>query len=114
MLIFTQEALVPQELNLSVWRFFAMEMMTATRAAGEFVDPSIARAQLASLPVILRSGNTPLSEYHKIFGRDVTRRKINNCRALLQGMLEDTAKYQCWENDIQALLLDLDKIDASF
>ena len=109
MLIFTQEAIVPHELNLSVWRF-----LPATRADMERVDPSISRAQLAALPVVLRQGNTPLSEYQKIFGSHVTRRKINSFRALLQGMLEDTAKYQCWENDIQALLLDLDKIDVSF
>ena len=114
MLIFTQEAIVKDELNLSVWRFFAFEMMTANRAVSERVDTSIARAQLASLPVVLRTGNTPLSEYHKIFGSHVTRRKIGSFRAFLQAMLEDTAKYQCWENDIQALLLDLDKIDASF
>ena len=56
----------------------------------------------------------PCPSIKKIFGSHVTRRKINSFRALLQGMLEDTAKYQCWENDIQALLLDLDKIDVSF
>ena len=39
--------------------------------------------------------------------------------AILEDMLLSVAqrreaKYQCWENDIQALLLDLDKIDGSF
>ena len=102
------------EINLSVWRFFAWEMMTATRAASENIDTSISRAHLASMPVVLRPGNMPLSQYHKIFGSHVTRRKIGNFRALLQAMLEDTAKYQSWENDISALLLDLDKLTKAF
>ena len=114
MLIFTQEAIVKDEINSSVWRFVALEFMTAGRAVCEKVDTSIARAQLASMPVVLRQGNMPLSQYHTIFGRHVTRQKICNLRSLLQQMVEDTAKYQNWENDIQALLLDLEKIDQSF
>ena len=114
MLIFTQEAIVKDEINLSVWRFVAFEFMTAGRAFCENIDTSIARAQLASMPVVLRQGNMPLSQYHTIFGSHVTRRKIGSFRALLQAMLEDTAKYQSWENETQALLLDLEKIDQSF
>ena len=113
-MIFTQEAIVKDEINASVWRFVAFEFMTAGRAVCEKVDTSIARAQLASMPVVLRQGNMPLSQYHTIFGRHVTRQKICNLRSLLQQMVEDTAKYQNWENDIQALLLDLEKIDQSF
>ena len=113
-MIFTQEAIVKDEINSSVWRFVAFEFMTAGRAVCEKVDTSIARAQLASMPVVLRQGNMPLSQYHTIFGRHVTRQKICNLRSLLQQMVEDTAKYQNWENDVQALLLDLEKIDQSF
>ena len=114
MAILLQEGIRKEDINHSVWRFFAWEIMTATRAAANNIDPSMARAELAGMPVALREGRYPISEFHKVFGVAVTRRKVGALRDVLKSILEDTAKYQSWENDITALLLDLDKIDDSF
>ena len=54
-----------------------------------------------------------MSELDYIFGLQHTRYRIDCLRAVLTDMLEP-AKYQSWENDIQALLLDLDKIEKTW
>lgn len=92
----------------------AWELMTANRAAAHNMNTSMARSELAGMPAGLREGRFPMSELHKIFGIQVTRRKVDSLREFLKAMLEDEFSYQRWENDIQALLLDLDKIDKSF
>ena len=87
--------------------------MIANRAAALSENTSMARAELGGMPAVLREGRFPMSELHKIFGIQVTRCKVGSFRELLKAMVEDTAKYQRWENDIQALLLDLDEIDKT-
>ena len=109
--IFVQENILKEELNHSTWRFFAWEMMTANRAAANNINTSMARAELAG--TVIREGRRPMSELDYIFGLQHTRYRINCLRAVLTDMLEP-AKYQSWENDIQALLLDLDKIEKTW
>ena len=87
--------------------------MTATRADANNINTSMARAELAGMPVFLRDGQFPMSNFQRVFGVEITRRKVDSLRNFLKAMLDDTA-YQSWENDIQALLLDLDKVDNSF
>ncbi len=113
MAIFLQESIRKHEINQSVWRFFAFELMTATRADANNINTSMARAELAGMPVVLRDGQFPMSDFQRVFGVEITRRKVDSLRNFLKAMLDDTA-YQSWENDIQALLLDLDKVDNSF
>ena len=70
--------------------------MTATRAAANNINTSMARAELAGFPVVLREGRYPMSEFHKVlvYPIQVTRRKVSSLREFLKAMLEDTAKYQ--------------------
>ena len=114
--IFVQENISKEEINHSTWRFLAWELMTANHAAADKMNTSMARSELAGT-VSLREGRFPMSELHKIFGIRVTRRKVDSLREFLKAMLEDELSswiYQRWENDIQAVLLDLEKIDKSF
>ena len=85
--------------------------MTANRAAANNINTSMARAELAG--TVLREERRPLSELGYIFGLQYTCHRVDSLRAVLTDMLEP-AKYQSWENDIQALLLDLDKIEKTW
>ena len=40
--------------------------MTATRAAANNINTSMARAELAGMPADLREGRLPMSELHKV------------------------------------------------
>ena len=50
--------------------------MTVTRAADDNKNTSMARAELAGMPVVLREGRFPVNQFHKVFGIQVTRRKV--------------------------------------
>ena len=70
------------------------------------INTSMARAELA------HTWRTKAHVWTIIFGLQYTRYRIDCLRAVLTDMLE-AAKYQSWENDIQALLLDLDEMDKT-
>ncbi|MCV6575826.1 MAG: hypothetical protein OIF58_08840, partial [Cohaesibacter sp.] len=111
--LFVAEHIVKEEINQSTWRFFAWELMTANRAAADGTNTSMARAELAGMCAVIREGRRPMFELGRVFGPQYTRHRIDSLRELLTAMVE-AEKYQRWENDINALLLDLHKIDNSF